>query len=279
MTIRELLERGIAAVEPASDSPRADALLLLAHAAQRNRAWLIAHEDAALTPPQRAAFEALCRRRGSGIPIMYLLGSAGFYGRDFVVDERVLVPRPETEHLVEEALAFVRDAMRVLDVGTGCGAIACTIAAESTASVDATDISAAAIEIATENARRLNVLDRCTFHVGDLLEPVENNRYDVLVANLPYIPTNDLPQRPDPKSFEPRLALDGGPDGLAVYRRLIPDIPRVLNEEGLVLLEAAAPNINELKNLICQSLPNFAISVVSDYASLPRYIKAERSRS
>ncbi len=250
----------------------------MAHATQRNRAWLIAHGDAELISPQRAAFEALCRRRGNGVPIAYLLGSAGFYGRDFDVDERVLVPRPETEHLVEEALGFVRDAMRVLDVGTGCGAIACTIAAESTASVDGTDISPAAIEIATRNADRLNVAGRCTFHLGDLIEPVKNNRYDAIVANLPYIPTNDLPKRPEPASFEPRLALDGGPDGLALYRRLIPGLARIISEEALILLEAAAPNINGLKNILCQSLPDFAISVVSDYASLPRYVKAERRR-
>lgn len=276
--IGELLERGIAAIEPVSDSPRADALLLMAHAAQRNRAWLVAHADAAVTLPQRETFEGLCERRGDGIPVAYLLGSAGFYGRDFVVDERVLVPRPETEHLVKEALRFVRGAMRVLDVGTGCGAIACTIAAESAASVDATDISPGAVEIARKNARRLTVEDRCAFHLGDLIEPVRGNRYDAIIANLPYVPTNDLPKRPEAAAFEPRIALDGGPDGLTVYRRLIPELSKIINAEGLILLEAAAPNINELKELLCQSLPNFAISVVRDYANLPRCVKAERRR-
>jgi release factor glutamine methyltransferase len=279
VTIAALLERGSALLGRASESPRADALLLLAHVVRRNRAWLVAHGERSASPSQCEAFLRLCDRRSGGTPVAYLLGTAGFYGRDFVVDERVLVPRPETEHLVEEALRFVGRFTRALDVGTGCGAIACTIAAESKATVDATDVSPGAIEVAKTNAGRLNVRDRCTFYVGDLVEPVRQNRYDVILANLPYIPTKDLPAPPEAASFEPHIALNGGPDGLSLYRRLVPALAQIIDEEGLILLEAAAPNINELKELCCQALPTFAISVVNDYASLPRYVKAVRSRS
>jgi release factor glutamine methyltransferase len=198
-----------------------------------------------------------------------------------VVDESVLVPRPETEHLVEEALEFIRERIyprdgppKVLDVGTGSGAIACTIASETAAKVDATDVSKNALTVAIENARRLGVSERCRFCEGDLVEPVRGNRYDVVIANLPYVPSSDLRQAPDPTAFEPRLALDGGPDGLALYRRLLPQIPQLLTSESLVLLEAAPPTIPMLKELLQTTLPNFAISIGHDYAGLARYIKA-----
>lgn len=222
---------------------------------------------------QAKSFATLCERRAAGVPVAYLVGSAFFWGREFVVNEDVLVPRPETEHLVEDALHFIRGPMRVLDVGTGCGAIACTIAAQTPAVVDATDAARAAIEVATKNARHLGVADRCRFYHGDLAEPVRAHRYDAVIANLPYVPTEDLPKRPDPASFEPRAALDGGPDGLALYRRLLAQLPP-LNEEALILLEAAPPTIERLAHIVRTTLPNFVVSVHSDYANLPRYIRA-----
>ena len=145
--------------------------------------------------------------------------------------------------------------------------------------MDATDVSPAAIEIAAENARRLGVANRCTFRCGDLVEPVRGRRYDVVVANLPYVPTGDVPALPGPASFEPRLALDGGPDGLALYRRLLPQLPAIVNDESLILLEAAPPTIEALAELARNFLPDFAISVVADYAKLPRYIRRNAAAS
>jgi release factor glutamine methyltransferase len=275
VTVQSLLVGAMATIRDSSDSPCADAGLLLAHAVRREASWLVAHPDAEPSVQEAQTFQALCSRRGDGVPIAYIVGSAGFYGREFEVDDSVLVPRPETEHLVDEAIRFIAGPMRVLDVGTGCGAIACSIASETSASVDATDLSSAAIAIAMKSARRLGVADRCRFYEGDLAEPVRTNRYDVVVANLPYVPTQDLPKRPDPASFEPRLALDGGPDGLALYRKLIPKLPELINEEGLTLLEAAPPTVHKLAALLRNSLPTFAVSVVNDYANLPRYVRAE----
>ncbi|MBV8530793.1 MAG: peptide chain release factor N(5)-glutamine methyltransferase, partial [Candidatus Eremiobacteraeota bacterium] len=191
------------------------------------------------------------------------------------VNENVLVPRAETEHLVDEAVAFIRGPMRVLDVGTGCGAIACTIAAETNAAVDGTDISSDAIEIAKENARRLRVADRCRFHRGDLINPVARDRFDVIVANLPYVPTSDLPQPPSAAFFEPREALDGGPDGLDLYRRLLLLLPALLNERTLLLLEAAPPTIPALADIVRSALPHVTIAIGRDYAGLARYVKAQ----
>ena len=193
---------------------------------------------------------------------------------NFLVNQSVLIPRPETEHLVEEALRFIAGPMRVLDVGTGCGAIACSIAAETPARVDGTDLSPAAVELATENARRLGVSDRCSFQVGDLAEPFRGKRFHVIVANLPYIPTADLPQPPDPISFEPREALDGGSDGLTLYRRLLRELPTLLDTPCLVLLEAAPPTIGVLAEMTQTAFPSAAVSIVPDYAGLARCVKA-----
>jgi release factor glutamine methyltransferase len=277
-TIAEALTRGIAALARSSGSPRADAVALLERVLGRNREWTMAHGEEILSPELGADFDALCKRRSSGTPIAYILGSAGFYGREFVVDERVLIPRPETEHLVEEAIAFIKardeSSVSALDVGVGSGAIACTIAAETNARVEGIDVSREAVAVATENARRLNVATRCRFHHGDLVDPVRRRRFDVIVANLPYVPTADLPRRPDPASFEPREALDGGPDGLRLYRRLLPQIQRILKPGGLVLFEAAPPTMATLRELVQFTFPDFTISVGRDYAGLERYIKA-----
>ncbi len=273
-SVAPLLADEITALEKSSPSPRSDAALLLAHVLDRPREWLIAHGEAAVSTNEESAFRALCRRRRTGIPIAYLTGTAWFYGREFVVNQSVLVPRPESEHLIDEALAFIRGPMGVLDVGTGSGAIACTIAAESAAIVDATDSSAVAIEHAWRNAVRLGVAERCRFYHGDLAEPAGENRYDVVIANLPYVPTSEIPKRPDPASFEPRSALDGGPDGLVHYRNLLPQLPALLNPSALVLLECAPPTIKKLAVLVRTTLPKFVIEECNDYAGLPRYLKA-----
>lgn len=274
--IAEALQFGVAALSSSSESARTDALLLLSAVTGLPREWLVAHPDAALNLEQRGRFATICGRRRHGVPIAYLLGSADFYGREFLVNESVLVPRPETEHLVDEALRFIndrRERVSVLDIGTGCGAIACSIAAESSAHVDATDISEDALAIARKNATRFGLADDCHFHQGDLAEPVVGNRYDAIVANLPYIPTADLPRPPSPASFEPKIALDGGPDGLTLYRKLLPQIKGMLEANSLLLLEAAPPTIEALKSLAQSAFPHFAISVGHDYAGLARYIK------
>ncbi len=249
-------------------------MLLLARVLERERAWIAAHGDAVASAQETQAFAELCERRATGVPIAYLLGEAEFYHRRFIVNEAVLVPRPETEHLVDDAIGFIRGTMRVLDVGTGCGAIACAIAAQTQAHVDGTDASYAAIDIAKENARRLGLAGRCRFHHGNLIEPVREERFHVVVANLPYIPTDDLPKPPDPASFEPRAALDGGPDGLRLYRELLAQLPPLLDEDSLVLLEAAPPTIHALATMVRATLPHFTVSVVPDYAGLLRYVRA-----
>jgi release factor glutamine methyltransferase len=273
-SVAQTLAEGTERLRESSASPRADALLLLAHVLNRGREWLVAHSDATPSLEETQAFQRLSAQRSRGVPVAYLLGSAGFYGREFLVNENVLVPRPETEHLVDEALRFIGDRpLRVLDVGTGCGAIACTIAAETKATVLGTDISPAAVAFANENANRLNVADRCRFYVGDLTEPVKGQRLDVVVANLPYVPTAQISDKPNAVAYEPREALDGGPDGLALYRRLLDALAPLVNPNALILLEAAPPTMPGLAAIAKSALPHCAFAAGRDYGGLDRYLK------
>ncbi|MBV8149725.1 MAG: HemK family protein methyltransferase, partial [Candidatus Eremiobacteraeota bacterium] len=190
-------------------------------------------------------------------------------------------PRPETEHLVEEALRFLagrearrRDAATVFDVGVGSGAIACTIAAENASVfVEGTDTSPAAIVMAARNARRLGVSARCRFHHGRHGLPVRERVFDAIVANLPYIPSADVPTPPAPTGFEPREALDGGRDGLAVYREFLPSAPPLLAAGGLLLMEAAPPVIDALAALAGKTFPQSLLEIGNDYAGLARYVR------
>lgn len=273
---------------------KADASLLLAHVLGCDRSWLIAHPEAQATPEQRRELESLLERRAQGEPIAYILGTAWFYGRPFEVNPSVLVPRPETEHLIDEALAFLRGFEErtnrcpvVLDVGTGCGAIACTIAAElPNAMVYATERSPAALAVA-----RRNVLKHCHpelavchpelvegrphLSLADLLPSDDALRFDCVIANLPYIPTADLPRAPDATSFEPREALDGGADGLHEYRRLLKRLPPRLNPGALVLLEAAPPTIASLRALATEAFPGARAVIAQDYAGLERLVRVD----
>ncbi len=249
---------------------------LLANVTGRNGAWLRAYGETALSDKMETTVREFAARRIAGEPLPYIVGSCGFHGHTFLVDNRVLVPRPETEHLVDEALVFLKDREygRVLDVGTGSGAIACSILAENrTATAEALDVSADALLVAMANAHRLGVELRLSFFFGDVSLPVLRPFYDAIVANLPYVPTKDIARSPDPVSFEPRLALDGGPDGLDHYRRFVKHAPRLLAMDGLCLMEAAPPVISGLEWLACAAWPDAQVSVEADYGGRPRYVK------
>jgi release factor glutamine methyltransferase len=266
-----------------SESPRLDAQILLAHALGRDKTWLISQAQTFVSKPQTEKFWALVEKRATGMPVAYVTGVWGFYGREFEVTPDVLVPRPETEHLVDCALEYLngrvnkdsiaKQLFSVLDVGVGSGAIACSIAAEFAYSVvEGTDTNEKAVKLAERNARRFNVHARCKFHLGDLASPVEGKKYDCVLANLPYIPSEDVPAAPDAVGFEPQSALDGGPDGLREYRRLLPQLPAILKTDALVLLEAAPGTIEGLRDLVAAQFPKAKIEIVKDYADLDRYV-------
>ncbi len=272
-TVRATLEAAIPRLAEAGiDSPRLDAELLLAHVLAVTRGWLWAHPETAVSPPVAAHLDTLLARRLRREPLPYLLGTWEFYGREFVVSPAVLVPRPETELLVEAVLAWARthDARRLADIGTGSGAIAVTLAAElPAAQVLAVDLSADALAVARENATRQGVGERITFRQGDLLTPVSAPQ-DAIVANLPYISDEELPTlMPEVRDHEPRLALAGGPDGLDLLRRLITAAPHTLRPHGLLALEIGHTQADAVVALLTGW---DEVRVIDDYAGIRRHV-------
>lgn len=256
-----------------------DADVLLAHVLDVSRAVLLAHPETSLSDAQAAQFAALVRRRAEGTPVAYLIGRHPFYDRDFLVTPDVLIPRAETEHLIEAALAWARGRgpLRVVDVGTGSGAIAVTLAAHlPDAHVHAIDRSAAALAVARQNAERAGVIERVTFHQGNLLDPLlaAGETLDLIAANLPYIPTAELAAL-DVARHEPALALDGGPNGLDVIRLLLAQAPRALAHDGLLLLEIGAGQGMRAAALAAEQFPGAAIGVLADYAGHDRVLRVE----
>jgi release factor glutamine methyltransferase len=243
-TIRKVLDWTRGHFEKqAIDAPRLTAELLLAHVLATTRVKLFMDLDRPLTKDELGTYRSLIQRRLAHEPTQYLVGHKEFYGRRFVVDARVLIPRSETELLVEAGLSVLpKDApARVLDVCTGSGCIAVSIAAERPhASVWASDVSPGALEVAKQNAEALGVSSRVTFFQGSLLEPVPADaRFDLVVSNPPYIPTGELAGLEPEVRREPHLALDGGDDGLVVIRPLVAAAAPRLNPGGWLALEIA----------------------------------------
>jgi release factor glutamine methyltransferase len=236
-TTARFAERGVG-------TPRLDAELLVAHVLALPRVQLYVQFERVLTPDELAALRALIKRRQAGESVAYLTGRKEFWKLEFAVDARVLVPRPDTETLIEEAVARLPPSgelggppPRIADVGTGSGAIAITLAKLRTdAAVFATDVSAPALEVARANAERLAAA--VTFVEGDLAAPLAAHApFSLIVANLPYIPAGDLASLPLDVRTEPALALDGGTDGLDLVRRLVADAPALLGPGGVLALE------------------------------------------
>lgn len=236
------------------DAPRLTAELLLAHVLTTTRVKLFMDLDRPLSKDELASYRALIQRRLAFEPTQYLVGHKEFYGRRFAVDRRVLIPRSETELLVEAVLRVLPKAepTRVLDVCTGSGCIALSIAAERPlASVWATDTSADALAVAKANAEALELAARVTFFEGDLLAPVPADaRFDVIVSNPPYVPSGQLPGLQREVRQEPALALDGGPDGLAVIRPLVAAALPRLKPGGTLALEIAEDQGAPVKALL-----------------------------
>lgn len=256
------------------DSPRLNAEHLLAHVLGIKRLELYLQFDRPLGESEREPLRDLVRRRGSGIPLQHLLGSVEFCGRSFKSDARALIPRPETEQLVERALTYPNPSS-ILDIATGSGVIPLTLALERPdTKVTATDISPEALALAKENAALLGV-DRIDFHEADLMPP-GHETFDLITANLPYIPSSEIASLSREVRHDPILALDGGADGLDLIRRLAPLAFSRLNAGGRLLLEIG---INQSKAVTeCLAGHNYRdIVTLPDYQGIPRFIEALKS--
>ena len=260
------------------DTPRLDAEVLLAHVLRQDRAWLYAHPEYALSPDQLGDYQVLIARRAEREPVAYLIGHKEFFGLDFAVTPGVLIPRPETERLVEVALRIGGASpapIALADVGTGSGAIAVTLAVHMPAAhVFAADVSAAALAVARHNAARHGVADRVHCLQADLLTPLKG-AFQLIVANLPYLSRADLAAAPpEVAHWEPRPALDGGPDGLAAIRRLLTMVVDRLRPAGALLAEIGAGQGADVLALAHHHLPGAMVEIVQDYAGLDRLLVA-----
>jgi len=293
-TVDALLREATARLRAAgSETPRLDAELLLGSVLDLDRTRVIAYADAPVGDGQAETFRARVDRRAAGEPVAYIRGIKEFRGLAFSVDPRALIPRPETERLVELAEAAVADRltaaprprgsapMRIVDVGTGSGAVAVALAVAlrrrgmlDSVAILATDASEAALGVAVENVVGHVVADAVRLQVADLL-PADGVLFDVLLANLPYVRSDVLPTLPIATSFEPTVALDGGPDGLAVIRRLLALLPSRLSDDGLALLEIGADQDASVVEAVAELLPGWRCVVESDLAGLPRVASIE----
>lgn len=280
-----------------SETARLDAELLLADVLAVDRTTIVAHPEAAVGPAAADHFEDHLRRREAGEPVAYIRGLKEFHGLAFAVDARALIPRPETELLVDLALAHLIERLgrgprpagspplAIADAGTGSGAIAVALAVAlrrrgmlGEVEIVASDLAPEAVTLARENAVGHGVADRVAVVTADLLPPAGSAadpltvpaRFDLVCANLPYVPTEVVPTLPAAASFEPAEALDGGPDGLDVVRRLLDVLPDRLAPGGAALLEIGADQGGALHAAAARRLPGWDVRVEPDLAGRPR---------
>jgi len=247
--------------------------VLLRHTLKLSRVELYLDLNNELSPEQEETFRHLIRRRLSGKPTAYITGHCEFYGIDFYVDSSVLIPRPESELLVEKALKLAQHQPRVTiaEIGTGCGAIAISLALNlPQAKIYATDISAPALKVARANCQKHGVTNRVHLLLGDMLDSLPQP-VDLIVANLPYVKESELPTQ-FPVSFEPRLALNGGPDGLGKIRQLCRQLNGKLRPEGYLLLEIGQGQEKTVTTFLSSLFPSAEIEVTPDLSGIDRVV-------
>ena len=278
-----------------SASARLDAELILGHVLGVDRTGVLAYPEASVGPGAAGAFEAAVARREAGEPVAYIRGFREFHGLVITTDARALIPRPETELLVDAAVAEIAvrltgaprprgaPVLRIADVGTGSGAIALALLAAlrrrgmaDQVLVIATDASDAALDLARENAVGHGLADRIVFVAADLLPPVVDPPYAIVCANLPYVSSGAIDGLGREIAFEPRSALDGGPDGLDLVRRLLDRLPDALAGDGAALLEIGADQGGTVVEAVHEHLPGWRCTVHVDLAGLPRVARVER---
>jgi release factor glutamine methyltransferase len=271
VTVQTALLQGTRLLDEAGSAvPRLTAEVLLGHAMHAPREYLFAHPEQELQEVQWLHYGRYLHERLKGKPTQYITGRQEFYGREFRVTPDVLIPRPETEHLIQTALVLARGSRRVLDVGTGSGAIAATLALEMGAEAWATDISLAAAAMAARNASQLSAKVRLV--ICDLMEAIADRSMDLIASNPPYVPlTQKEGLQREVRDFEPHVALFSGPTGFELYDRIVADAPRVLRPGGWLILELGFGSLNHVHGLLSRWED---VRVEPDLAGIPRVIAA-----
>jgi release factor glutamine methyltransferase len=276
MNVGQWLVHATSELATSSDSPRIDAEYLLLHVLQKPRSFLIAFSDELLTPDQLQLSENVLQRRVRGEPVAYIVGMQGFWSLLLKTTSATLIPRPETELLVEAALQLLpQTSASILDIGTGTGAIALAIASERVDCViSASDISNDALLIAQENARHLN-LKNLTFKVGSFCEPWLDKQFDMIVSNPPYICENDIHLDQGDVRFEPKLALTSGADGLDAICAISSNAPKILKPNGWLLIEHGFDQGQQVRSIFADN--GFShIETLKDLNGLDRVCKAQK---
>jgi len=276
MTLQDALLQGTKLLEEGSiASPRLTAEVLLCHALHSERSFLYAHSERELSEVEWIHYGRYLHERLNGKPAQYITGRQEFYGREFRVTPDVLIPRPETELVVETALRVAHDARRIVDVGCGSGAIAVTLRLETQAQIYGTDISASALAVSADNARRLGA--PIAFVRCDLLSGIDDSSMDLIVSNPPYVPLGDRAglQR-EVRDYEPEAALFAGPTGFEIYQRLVDDAPRVLRRGGWLVLELGYNGRDRVVAMLGGGWRD--VHVAPDLAGIPRVLAARWER-
>jgi release factor glutamine methyltransferase len=264
---------------PHPDRALPDAELLMMHVLSKDRAWMLAYWHDEIGPECTIPYRTVIERRRSGEPVQYITGETEFYGLTLHVNRDVLIPRPETEHAVEKVLELAREFSRprIVDVGTGSGAIAVALAHHLfDARITAIDLSMATLDVALENAAHNAVADRIRFVGGDLLTPVADEQFEIVVSNPPYVAESDRTLLSvEVRDFEPSMALFAGTEGLAVYRRLVPQAWAALAPGGCLVLEMGYGQAEAVKLLLAEAGFRDA-AFTNDLQGIPRVVSARR---
>lgn len=285
MQLKEALHEAVSRLSAKNvPSPRMNAELLLMFTLSCDRAYLFAHPERILAPEEQSRYQAAVAERARGVPAQYITGHQEFWGMDLIVSPAVLIPRPETEHVVETVLKLVKGDkvagkksepdLRIVDVGTGSGCIALALAKElPLAEIHAIDISSAALEIARANAARLQMEGRISFHQGDLLQGLSGD-FDFVVSNPPYVGESEQDQvQLEVRKFEPRNAVFAGPNGTEVIERLVPQAKLALRPAGWLVLEISGTIVDQVRAFMT-GWNN--VEVLPDLQSIPRVVRAQK---
>jgi release factor glutamine methyltransferase len=278
-TIGELLDwTANYLAQKGSEFPRLDAEVLLAHALGCKRIELYTRHGEIANPEPRQRYRELVGKRVEGCPVAYLVGRKEFFSLELEVTPAVLIPRPDSEHVVMECLRFAKDLPEptILDIGTGSGNLAIAIAhRHKGAKVSAVDISPEALAVAKRNGDKHGVAGRITFLQGDLFAPVAGQRFDFIVSNPPYLPHDEIAKlAPGVRNYEPHRALDGGPDGFAVFDRLVKEAGNCLKLGGYLLIEIGAPQEEAARMRLTAHGGYKLADTVHDYSGHPRVLAA-----